>query len=71
MKRFIIRNNDSYLIECESETTEGIYQYFENTIDETINGYTVEDREDDSRIDGYEFISAFKDGECPGDLQFF
>ncbi len=71
MKRFIIRNNDSYLIEYESETTEDVYKWLCETIDETSNGFTIEDREDDIRVNHGEFISAFNDGERPRDLQFF
>jgi hypothetical protein len=71
IKRFRVRDAEGNLPLFKADTTQKCYDYL-LTVNSVNKNFTVEDVEDDiDWITADEFIEAFKEGECPMDLQFF
>lgn len=71
-KRFKLIDNDSNLTVFRASTTEEINAYaIKDGMYANINGFRVEDTEEDGFVDLDEFTEAFANGESPGDLSFF
>ena len=68
-KRFRVKNYRDEIV-FKADTTQEIYEFLERQ-DLGLNSYLIECLVDDIEIDADEFLEAFRDGECPGDLQFF
>jgi hypothetical protein len=73
MKRFKVRKTDGgydNTIVFNADTTQECYNYLLKQ-DMGLNSFMVECNVDDIEIDADEFMEAFREGECPMDLQFF
>lgn len=72
MERFKIKkqepNDDNFVF--RANTTQECYDFLLKQ-DMGLYSFFVECIADEIEIDADEFMSAFRDGECPEDLQFF
>lgn len=71
MKRFRILNQRDGFVEFKAETTQEIFDQLNTKLDTALESYMIDDVIDDIEVSDIDFLAAFYDGECPGDLQFF
>lgn len=74
-ERFRVRKQNPlggvFNIVYKADTTQECYEFLQKQNDLKEYQYYIEDLEDDIFVWSDEFIQAFKEGECPQDLQFF
>lgn len=71
MKRFRILNHDqSRSVVYKCETTQEVYEYLLKQ-DRGLNRFIIECVVDDMEVEADEFMTAWEEGERPGDLQMF
>lgn len=68
-KRFRVHDWENCVV-FKADTTEEVFQWLKKQ-DLGLASFRIECLVDDIEIDSEEFMQAFYDGECPGDLQFF
>jgi hypothetical protein len=71
-KRFRIVNNDNNETVFSANTTEEVNAYaIKDGLFINMDGFRVEDSQEDGFVDMDDFTEAFANGECPADLSFF